>query len=298
MGETGGVVTSAGLVFAFTMAAMLGSDLTVLGQFGSTVCIGLLLSALTRNSAAAVVGTPIAVGSKPVAIAITPDGSLAYVADYGSNQIVPVALSTGRPEPPITLSVHPNSIAITPDGTTAYVIADNGQVWPIALATDHIGSPARVPANSGALAILPTGGTGYFTNVADGTLTPFTLGTSTVGRPINLSSATPDAVGPEQASHGVPRQRLEYCGALRAFFRPYFFRSLTRGSRVRNPAFLSAGRSSASISMSARAIARRSAPACPVTPPPLRMPTTSYCSAFSRVTRGSRMSCWCTLFGK
>jgi putative drug exporter of the RND superfamily len=28
------------------MAAMLGSDLTVLGQFGSTVCIGLLLDTL------------------------------------------------------------------------------------------------------------------------------------------------------------------------------------------------------------------------------------------------------------
>jgi RND superfamily putative drug exporter len=46
MAGTGAVVTSAGLVFAFTMGAMLGSDLTVLGQFGSTVCIGLLLDTL------------------------------------------------------------------------------------------------------------------------------------------------------------------------------------------------------------------------------------------------------------
>ncbi len=46
MAGTGTVVTSAGLVFAFTMAAMLGSDLMVLGQFGSTVCIGLLLDTL------------------------------------------------------------------------------------------------------------------------------------------------------------------------------------------------------------------------------------------------------------
>ena len=46
MAGTGGVVTSAGLVFAFTMASMLGSDLRVLGQFGSTVGIGLLLDTL------------------------------------------------------------------------------------------------------------------------------------------------------------------------------------------------------------------------------------------------------------
>ncbi|MEI7714628.1 MAG: MMPL family transporter [Mycobacterium sp.] len=46
MAGTGTVVTSAGLVFAFTMAAMLGSELAILGQFGSTVCIGLLLDTL------------------------------------------------------------------------------------------------------------------------------------------------------------------------------------------------------------------------------------------------------------
>nr|WP_157139261.1 MMPL family transporter [Mycobacterium xenopi] len=46
MAGSGGVVTAAGLVFAFTMAAMLGSELRVLGQFGSTVCIGLLMDTL------------------------------------------------------------------------------------------------------------------------------------------------------------------------------------------------------------------------------------------------------------
>jgi putative drug exporter of the RND superfamily len=43
MGGSGGVVTSAGMVFAFTMLAMLGSDLRAIGMFGTTVCIGLLL---------------------------------------------------------------------------------------------------------------------------------------------------------------------------------------------------------------------------------------------------------------
>src|SRR5215212_7815283 len=56
-------------------------------------------------------------------------------------------------------------------------------------------------------------------------------------------------------------QRLEYCGALRAFLRPYFLRSMARGSRVRKPAFFSAGRSSGCTRISARAMARRSAPA-------------------------------------
>ncbi|KIU15939.1 membrane protein [Mycolicibacterium llatzerense] len=50
LGSTGGVVTSAGLVFAFTMLAMLSSDLRTIGQMGSTVCIGLLLDTLVVRS--------------------------------------------------------------------------------------------------------------------------------------------------------------------------------------------------------------------------------------------------------
>ena len=46
LGSTGGVVTSAGLVFAFTMLAMLTSNLHTIAQVGSTVCIGLLLDTL------------------------------------------------------------------------------------------------------------------------------------------------------------------------------------------------------------------------------------------------------------
>lgn len=50
MAGTGGVVTSAGLVFAATMAAMLGSELIVLAQMGSTIAIGLLLDTLIVRS--------------------------------------------------------------------------------------------------------------------------------------------------------------------------------------------------------------------------------------------------------
>ncbi|WP_198536928.1 RND family transporter [Mycobacteroides chelonae] len=50
MGETGGVVTSAGLVFAFTMMSMAASDLSSIGQAGSTIGIGLLFDTLIVRS--------------------------------------------------------------------------------------------------------------------------------------------------------------------------------------------------------------------------------------------------------
>jgi putative drug exporter of the RND superfamily len=46
MGGTGKVVTSAGLVFAFTMMSMVVSDLLVIGQLGTTIGLGLLFDTL------------------------------------------------------------------------------------------------------------------------------------------------------------------------------------------------------------------------------------------------------------
>ncbi|KQH75362.1 hypothetical protein AO501_24535 [Mycobacterium gordonae] len=50
MGSTGRVVTSAGLVFAFTMGAMVTSDLRVVGQIGTTIMVGLLFDTLIVRS--------------------------------------------------------------------------------------------------------------------------------------------------------------------------------------------------------------------------------------------------------
>ena len=50
MGGTGSVVTSAGLVFAFTMMSMAVSSLTVIGQVGTTIGLGLLFDTLVVRS--------------------------------------------------------------------------------------------------------------------------------------------------------------------------------------------------------------------------------------------------------
>ena len=50
MGGTGKVVTSAGLVFAFTMGSMVVSDLRIIGQVGTTIGLGLLFDTLVVRS--------------------------------------------------------------------------------------------------------------------------------------------------------------------------------------------------------------------------------------------------------
>ena len=50
MAGTGSVVTSAGLVFAFTMISMAISDMIVIGQVGTTIGLGLLFDTLVVRS--------------------------------------------------------------------------------------------------------------------------------------------------------------------------------------------------------------------------------------------------------
>jgi RND superfamily putative drug exporter len=46
IGGSGKVITNAGLVFAFTMASMVASDLKIIGQIGTTIGLGLLFDTL------------------------------------------------------------------------------------------------------------------------------------------------------------------------------------------------------------------------------------------------------------
>ena len=67
-------------------------------------------------------GEPIAVGSGPLAIAITPDGATAYVADFGGgtgHTVTPIDTATGTAGKPIKVGPGPIGIAITPVSATA-----------------------------------------------------------------------------------------------------------------------------------------------------------------------------------
>ncbi|MCV7100371.1 MMPL/RND family transporter [Mycobacterium palustre] len=90
MGGTGKVVTNAGLVFAFTMASMVVSDVRIIGQVGTTIGLGLLFDTLIVRafmtpSIAALLGRwfwwPMRVRSRPPRFSPRPVGpqpSLAY----------------------------------------------------------------------------------------------------------------------------------------------------------------------------------------------------------------------------
>ena len=74
---------------------------------------------------ASTAGTPIKVGLSPLQIAVTPDGTMAYVANYASASVTPIRLAGGRAGPAIAAGKIPTRLAASPDGTTVYVLDSN-----------------------------------------------------------------------------------------------------------------------------------------------------------------------------
>ena len=68
----------------------------------------------------AVVAT-VLVGTKPVGVAITPDGTKVYVAYLGSNTVSVIARPGNLVATTVMVGSGPDAIAVTPDGLHAYV---------------------------------------------------------------------------------------------------------------------------------------------------------------------------------
>ncbi len=145
-------------------------------------------------------GTPIAVGSEPVGVAITPDGRTAYVADFSSNALTPIDTATNTAGPPIAAGAQPTGIAITPDGRTAYV-ADRGSnsVTPVDTATNAAGPSIPTSVDFPfAVAITPDGKTLYVGGEGNDQVAVIDTATDTVSATITLSepalsiAVTPD----------------------------------------------------------------------------------------------------------
>jgi YVTN family beta-propeller protein len=146
------------------------------------------------NTATNATSSKISVGS-PAAIAITPDGTKAYVCNYDKGKpagtVTPITLASGVAGSPVTVGAEPNSIAITPDGTKAYVSNYSGNLFgTVTVITLSSGATETIPVGAGpySVAITPDGTKAYVANHFDGTVTPITIATNVAGTPIKVGA--------------------------------------------------------------------------------------------------------------
>ncbi|MDP2289449.1 MAG: YncE family protein [Actinomycetota bacterium] len=156
---------------------------------------------VTEGGASGKVLPSINVGLNPNWIAITSDGSTAYVANKGSNSITPINVADNTAGAVIKVPGPPIEIEIAPNGEVAYVAIAGSkpqldEVVPLNLTTTPAtaGTAIKLVANSQPhwIAFTPDGVTAYVVGNGNSTVTPITVASGTPGTPIQVTT-DPDA---------------------------------------------------------------------------------------------------------
>ncbi|SDL26954.1 40-residue YVTN family beta-propeller repeat-containing protein [Arthrobacter sp. ov407] len=151
----------------------------------------------SSNSFPAGVGT----GLHPAGVALSPDGTAAYVANEGSNTLSVVDPENGTVRTTLPVGNSPRGVAISPDGAQAFVTnSGDNTVSVINTATGALAATIAVGSGWGASAVAftPDGAKAYVTNAGEGTVAVIDVGSASVGAVIPVGvepvavSITPD----------------------------------------------------------------------------------------------------------
>lgn len=169
-------------------------------------------------------GTSIAtgeIGIEPNAIAVTPEGTKAVVAEGGSHQVQIITVASNTVAATVAVpevagkKSTPDAVAVTPDGLTAYVVdATNGLVYPLTISSGALGTgiAVKTQGDPGAIVITPNGEGVYVANYGSHNVSAIatstnkvtatvTIGAGETGKPIALA-ATPNSAHVYVADQG------------------------------------------------------------------------------------------------
>ena len=144
--------------------------------------------------------------SDPVHVAITPDGTRAFVTNAGSDNVSVINTTTHAVTAMVKVGRNPLDVAITPDSSKAYVTnADSNSVSVINNGTNTVIATviATVPVGSHPLnvAIAPKGAIAYITNAGANSVTVINTATNAVVTTVGVGSHPVDAaVTPDGSS--------------------------------------------------------------------------------------------------
>lgn len=126
---------------------------------------------------------PVGVGTQPFGVAVTSDGTTAYVTD-GTSPFGVAVINTATNSVTATISVislPPIGVAVTPDGSKAYVTYDvSNIVSVIDTATKSVIAMISVGNNPFGVAVTPDGGKVYVANYGSNAVSVINTATNTV----------------------------------------------------------------------------------------------------------------------
>ena len=131
----------------------------------------------------------VGVGFEPVGLAISPSGSLVYVANFGSGTVSVIDTATNSVINTITVGTEPRDVALNYLGTIAYV-ANYGSdtVNVIDVATNTVINTITVGSSPDGVSFNPSGTLAYVSNHDSGTVNVIDVATNTVINTITVGS--------------------------------------------------------------------------------------------------------------
>ena len=123
----------------------------------------------------------IPVGNFPLGVAVTPDGTKVYVANFSDNTVSVIHTATNTVVKTIPVGTGPMAVAVTPDGTKVYVTNDgSNNVSVIHRPGNTVVATIPVGTHPAGVAVTPDGTQVYVTNAADNTVSVIDTATNTV----------------------------------------------------------------------------------------------------------------------
>ena len=131
------------------------------------------------------------VGGDPAGVAITPDGSQAYVTNLDAGTVSVIDTGTATVSATVAVGTGPVGVAITPGGSHAYVTTSEGEptagtVSVIDTATDTVSATITLGSPSFGVAITADGIGAYVTNADLGTVSLIDATTNTVSASVTV----------------------------------------------------------------------------------------------------------------
>jgi uncharacterized repeat protein (TIGR01451 family) len=114
-------------------------------------------------------------------VAVSPDGSTAYVTNYSGGGVWVISTATDTVTAMIPPNTQPRGVAVSPDGSTAYVANEgNGNVSVISTASNTVTGTIPASVEPWAVAVSQDGGTVYVTNNGSADVSVISTATNTV----------------------------------------------------------------------------------------------------------------------
>ena len=155
------------------------------------------ISIIATQTNTPIAGSPFSVAINfPWYIAISPDGTAAYISDGGGNQVLPVDI-TNPLNPifgsPITVGTQPYNVglAVTSDSNTCYVVNINDNaVYPITnlKTSPTVGTAIPVESEPFGIVLTPNNNTAYVTNSGYNTLSVIDLSIPSITTTLNVGN--------------------------------------------------------------------------------------------------------------